>query len=81
MKFEVNNTQDGYIVEAYISDGTGYGQWYPLRNFGNRQGDARDFMLYDCPKLTDLELKCLIRNFDIKTKYARIGRRRFIKEL
>lgn len=61
-------------------DGKGYGQWHRLRNFGERQGDAIEFRSWDCPKLSDTQLRMLIKNFDINTKYQRISYTRFVKQ-
>ena len=80
LRFEVVNTTEGYVVAAYITDSSGYGEWRPLRNFGERQGDARDFMLYDCPKLTDFQISALIRNYRKDVRYIRISATRFNKQ-
>lgn len=44
---EVCNTPLGYVVRMYYS-----GQWWCLRNFGERQGDARDYAFTDCKELS-----------------------------
>ena len=81
MMFSVDNTPDGYVVKAYIylsnEDGL---RWMPLRNFGDRQGDAIEFRDYDCPKLNDWQLKCLIKQYDKNTKYIRLSSTKFIKQ-
>ena len=81
MNFEVSNTAEGYVVQAYISDGTGYGQWYPLRNFGQRQGDARAFMLYDCPQLSDAHITALRKSYRPEVKYKRVTSTRFERQI
>lgn len=52
MQFQVSNTPDGYIVEAnVVTDFNSLiGSWRPLRNFGDRQGDAIAFRDIDCPE-------------------------------
>lgn len=36
MMFQVSNTPEGYVVQVLIC-----GTWTPLRNFGERQSDAK----------------------------------------
>ena len=43
----------------------GYLRHYPLRNFGYHEGDAKIFKEVDCPKLTDTQLRLLIKNISI----------------
>lgn len=82
MKFQVSNTHDGYIVKVYIvNDFSGLaGNWRPLRNFGDRQGDAIDFKNIDCPNLSNAVINMLIKNFDKDTKYIRVNSSKFIKQ-
>ena len=80
MEFEIQNTAEGYVVAAHTTDGSGYGQWHPLRNFGDRQGDAIEYMMYDCPRLTDPQISALIRNYRKEVRYKRISSKRFEKE-
>ena len=47
--FQVSNTPDGYVVQVRIC-----GTWTSLRNFGDRQSNAKEFCYKDCPKLPDL---------------------------
>ena len=79
MIFQVENTPCGYIVSAYVMDDNGYGQWHRLRNFGDRQGDAIESRSWDCPNLSDTQLRMLIKNFDINVKYKRISSTKFTK--
>lgn len=74
------NWNDGYEVGVTMVNELGYYRYHPLRNFGNHQGDAKLFMEVDCPKLTDLELKLLINNYDPKVKYYRVNGKQFKKE-
>lgn len=48
----------------------------PLRKF-KEQGDAMVFKLHDCPKLTDLQIKALVRMYDKNKKFVRIDERHF----
>ena len=48
----------------------------PLRKF-KEQGDAMVFKLHDCPKLTELQIRMLVRTYDSKKKYVRIDERHF----
>lgn len=80
MIFSVSNTQDGYVVEGFICESSGYGQWWPLRNFGTRQGDAKDFANIDCPKLTYDQVRQLARRYDKSFKYQRVNGSRFIRQ-
>lgn len=75
MMFQIENTPDGYIVGVYRDL-----YWHRLRNFGDRQGDAIDFRNWDCPKLTDAQLRLLEKQFRIDVKYIRVSSTRFIKQ-
>lgn len=46
MLTQVHGTKNGYIVELYDNE-----QWRPLRNFGERAGDAIRYAYDDCRKL------------------------------
>lgn len=72
MMFQVENNPEGYVVSCYRES-----HWQPLRNFGERQGDARCFMLFDCPKLTDSEIGILARRYDKDRVYERVSSRQF----
>ena len=61
MRTSIGILDDGaYEVSAYRTDGTGYGQWTPLRAFA-RQGDAREFAERDVPRFTDAQLSALAK--------------------
>lgn len=80
MEFAINY-EDGYVVCLVAYDE----QWkrkrfFPLRNFGEHQGDARLFKEVDCPNLSDTQLRLLIKSYNPNTKYKRINSRRFVKE-
>ena len=72
--------RDGYEVTVLMEDERGLRRWHPLRNFGDRQGDAKMFKMVDCPDLTDTQIRMLIKNFDSSVKYERINGRRFVKQ-
>lgn len=72
--------KDGYLVSVHILDERGFGRWYPLRNFGDRQGDARIYQEEDCPKLTETEIKMTIRAYREDVKYERLGFRKYRKQ-
>lgn len=82
MMFQVEERNGDYIVEAYIIDdpNSTRGYWHPLRNFGCRQGDAFAFRDWDCPKLTDCQLRLLIKNYDPGRRYIRRSATKFIVE-
>ena len=79
MQFGIN-WNDGYEVTVLMADEHGYLRYFPLRNFGEHQGDARIFKEVDCPKLTDAQIRMLIKNYDPKVKYKRISGTRFVRE-
>ena len=81
MLTQIENTPDGYIVGVYLRDGAGCGHWHRLRNFGERQGDSIMFRDYDLPELSDAMINALIKQFTIKTKYKRISKNRYEKDL
>jgi len=73
MIFEVNNTRHGYVVEAYMLDKDGTERWLPLRNFGERQGDALDFCRTDCPKYSLDLIRGMVNTYRPDVTYARIA--------
>lgn len=79
MLSQIENTPDGYIVGVFLRDGNGYGRWYRLRNFGDRQGDAIAFRDYDLPGFTDQQIKLFIKTFDVDKKYMRKEKGRYVK--
>ena len=79
MEFAIN-WNDGYEVAVIMEDERGIRRFLPLRNFGDRQGDAKSFKYVDCPKLTDTQLRMLIKRFDRSGKYERINERRFDRQ-
>ena len=79
MQFGIN-WNDGYEVTVLMVGENGYLRQYPLRNFGEHQGDARIFKEVDCPQLTDTQIRMLIRKYDPKVKYKRINGKRFVRE-
>ncbi len=72
--------RDGYEVTVLMEDERRLRRWFPLRNFGERQGDAKIFKMVDCPDLTDTQIRMLVKNFDRNVKYIRINGRRFVKQ-
>lgn len=76
MMFQIENTPHGYVVSCYHDL-----QWHPLRNFGDRQGDARMFKESDCPKLEHGMITALEKHYDPTTKYIRLNGGRFRKEI
>ena len=80
--FQIENTSDGFVVSAFVCDTPStHWQWKPLRNFGDRQGDAIIFKEEDCPRLNEFNLKSLINRYNKATKYRRVNNRRFIKQV
>ena len=70
------NFEDGYVVTLtrLWEDGTLKSK--PLRKF-KEQGDAKVFQLHDCPKLTELQIKMLVKNYDPTKKFTRIDEKHF----
>ena len=79
MQFGIN-WNDGYEVTVLMVGEHGYLRHFPLRNFGEHQGDARIFKEVDCPKLTDAQIRMLIKHYDPKVKYKRISGTMFVRE-
>lgn len=79
MWFSVN-WNEGYEVCVTMHNDNGYMGVYPLRNFGDNQGDAFIFCAEDCPSLTDIQIRMLIKNFDRRIKYKRVNNRKFIRD-
>ena len=70
--FQVENNPEGYVVSCYHDL-----QWHPLRNFGERQGDAFAFRQWDCPKLSDNQIRSLEKAYSKERKYIRHSATRF----
>ena len=74
------NWNNGYEVGVTMVSEFGTMKYHPLRNFGMRQGDARIFKEVDCPKLTEIQLRSLIKNYNPSIKYSRSNDgKRFIR--
>ena len=71
---------DGYVVTALGVKTDGFKRWFPLRNFGHHQGDARLFKEVDAPSLSQNDIIMLARNYDHKRPVKRMNSRRFIVE-
>lgn len=83
MMFQVAERAGDYIVEAYVIEDVNSlcGHWFPLRNFGFRQGDAFAFRDWDCPNLTPSQVKTLAQRYDPAVKYSRLSGTKFVKHL
>lgn len=69
---------NGYIVTALGVKADGYRRWFPLRNFGSHQGDARLFKECDVCNLTQNEIIMLASNYNPTRHFKRINARRFV---
>ena len=69
--------ENGYVVTAMVYE-DGYRKEKPLRKF-KYQGDAMIFRDSDCPKLTELQIKGLIKQYNPNVLYHRVSEKRFIK--
>lgn len=76
----VLNYNEGYEVGVVMVNDRGTVTTQPLRNFGDRQGDAKLFQLHDCPRLTMEQVKALAKRYDRNIKYQRISERQFKRE-
>lgn len=79
MEFAIN-WNEGYEVAVLMVYEGGIRRWRPLRNFGDRQGDAKAFKYLDCPDLSDTQIRMLVKNFDRNVKYERINGRKFLRQ-
>lgn len=80
--FQIENTPDGYVVSAFVCETPSTSRvWKPLRNFGDRQSDAKIYKEEDCPKLNEHNLKGLIERYRKEDKWIRINGRRFVKQV
>jgi hypothetical protein len=65
---------------AYMPDAENVYRWQPLRNFGDRQGDAIIFRDSDAPKLTVAQLRRLAKQYNQDVKYMRYSATRFVRQ-
>ena len=68
----------GYVISVKQLDSRGFWRWYNLRKF-ETQGDALAFREFDCPHLTELQIKGLIKQYNPQIRYRRINSKRFTK--
>ena len=81
MEFGIN-WNDGYVVTVIMEDPSmgNCRRHFPLRNFGDYEGDAKAFKYLDCPNLSDLQLRLLVKNYNPSIKYRRINSRKFNRQ-
>ena len=77
MQFFINY-QDGYVVTWQHMNADGYERQYPIRKFLH-QGDAMLFRECDAPRLSEIQLRALVKNYNPLTLYRRISNRKFEK--
>lgn len=70
------NYEDGYVVTLTQVWEDGMLKSKALRKF-KEQGDAKVFQQHDCPRLTELQIKMLVKNYDPAKKFIRIDERHF----
>lgn len=81
MEFAINYN-NGYVVCLVAYDECWKRKrFFPLRNFGDHQGDARLFKEVDCPDLSDVQLRLLIRSYKSSVSYKRINNKKFIPDI
>lgn len=80
MEFAINYNHGYVVCLLQYDEGWHRKRFFPLRNFGEHQGDARIFKEVDCPSLNDAQLKMLIKNYRNDIIYKRINSRRFVRE-
>lgn len=68
--------ENGYVVTLTQIWDDGRYHVKPLRKF-KEQGDAMVFKFHDCPKLTALQIKMLVKTYDRTKKFVRLDERHF----
>lgn len=71
---------NGYVVTALGVKVDGFRKWFPIRNFGPHQGDARIFKECDVCNLTQNDIIMLANNYNPNRVYRRINAHRFVLE-
>lgn len=71
MYYSINWDKDGYVVTLTQVWSDGMLKAKPLRKF-KEQGDAMAFRDFDCPKLDQLRIKSLVRQYDPNVRYKRL---------
>lgn len=66
----------GYVVTLTQRWEDGTYKPKPLRKF-KEQGDAMVFKYHDCPNLTELQIKGLVKHYDPNKLYRRIDEHHF----
>lgn len=80
MEFAINYLNGYNVCLVAYDENWKRKRFFPLRNFGEHQGDARIYKEVDCPSLTDAQLRMLIKSYRNSTIYKRINSKRFVKE-
>lgn len=75
---QITESKGDYIVECWMQfPGQAWPHWKPLINFGERQGDAKIFMLVDFKDLKGDRVYAMARNYDGRRK-KRIANGRYM---
>ena len=78
MKACINNN-NGYVVEALITCEDGLERYRPIINFGDRQGDAIEFVAYDFEKFNYATITARSKSYKDSDKYKRVGPCKYVK--
>ena len=72
------NYDDGYVIALTKMWDDGQIHIKPLRKF-YEQGDAIAFREFDCPHLSETQIKMLVKQYNPNVKYRRINSKHFSK--
>lgn len=72
------NYDDGYVIALTSMWDDGQIHTKPLRKF-YEQGDAIAFREFDCPHLSEMQIKMLVKQYNPHVKYRRIDSKHFSK--
>lgn len=69
----------GYVVSAFLEDTDGLMRYKPLRNFGDRQSDAKEFAK-DIEEYSETRLNNMAKSYRNDVLYKRINEYDIIRQ-
>lgn len=76
----INNNNNGYVVAVLITCNDGLERYKPIINFGDRQGDAIEFVAYDIEKFSYATIAARVKSYKEDDKYKRVGSCKYVRQ-
>lgn len=79
MEARIFNENGDYVVYAEIISSDGYTTFKPLRNFGCRQSDAKEYRDNDLKDVKESRINFLIKTYKPDVRYKRVSKGNYKK--